>query len=376
MSHGPVELSSMAHGGSAVGRDQGRVVFVDGGVPGDTVTLRDVDDRGRFLKAGLGALVVPSPDRVEPPCPVFDRCGGCNWQMLSLEGQRRWKANTVADQLAHLGAVVDPPVSETLAVGPGFGYRNRIDLRVSEGQPALLERGSHRPVVIDDCPLVIEPISSVIRGLEPATEVDRVTIRASVVTGEMAVISRRSGRWEHATLHEEVAGRRFRITGRAFFQVNTTGAGALVRLVDDYLSPGPGDVLLDGYAGGGLFSVTVGSKAGRIVAVENDGRAQADLAVNAPGAELVGRPCERATAGIGRVDFAVVDPPRAGLGGDGVATLVEARPRRISYVSCDPASLARDLRLLIAAGYQLAEVVPVDLFPNTHHIEAVASLER
>ena len=368
-----LHIDSLAHGGAGVGRHQGQVAFCPGGVPGDTVDARVTADRGRFLEVAVEALEVVSPLRVDPSCPVFGRCGGCDWQMIDLAGQRAAKADIVRSQLRHLGGIDDPPVDDTLGVGPGFRYRNRIDLRVSEGRPALFEVGSHRPVAVEDCPLVVEPIGERIARLDPGPEVDRVTIRASIATGEVVEMPRRRGRWEQGRLHEIVAGRRFQVTDRAFFQVNTAGAAALVELVSR-LAVGAGEILLDGYAGGGLFAATVGARAGRVVAVESDRRAVEDLRANVPGAEIVARPFE--SFAPPRVDVAVVDPPRSGLGRAGVDTVVAARPGRLAYVSCDPASLARDLRMLVERGFRLETVTPVDMFPQTHHVEAVALLVR
>jgi tRNA/tmRNA/rRNA uracil-C5-methylase (TrmA/RlmC/RlmD family) len=367
----PIEIESLAHGGAGVGRVEGRVVFCRGGVPGDRVLARVTEDRGRFLKAEVVEVTEASPQRIAPPCPVFDRCGGCDWQMLSLAGQREAKEEIVRSQLQHLGRVADPPVEPTMAVSPGFGYRNRIDLRVTDGRPALYESGSHRPVPIEDCPLVIEPISDRIRRLRPGAGVDRVTIRASAVTGEGAELRRRRGRWDQGRIYEHVAGRRFRITGRAFFQVNTGGAEALVDLVSE-LDVGSHETMLDGYAGGGLFSATVG--AGDVVAVESDRRALSDLRVNAPEAAVIEGRFE--TVRLPPVDVAVVDPPRSGLGAAGVENLMRARPVRLAYVSCDPASLARDIALLMESGYRLRRVTPVDMFPQTHHVETVTILDR
>lgn len=365
-----VAVETLAHGGQGVGRVDGQVVFVDGAVPGDVVELANVEPKGRFSRAGIGGVPHPSPDRMGPPCPVFDRCGGCDWQMMTLAAQRRWKAEIVAGQLAHLGRIEDPPVLDTVAVGPGFGYRNRIDLRVVNGHPALVAARSHQPVIIPGCPLMNEPVAAILAGFRPARGVDRATIRASSATGESVTLSRRDGRWERGSLHEIVAGHRFQITGRAFFQVNTAGAEMLVDLVTTSLQVGRTDVLLDGYAGGGLFSATVGAAAGEAIAVESDQTALRDLTVNAPEAAVVAQPFEAAR--LPPVDLAVVDPPRAGLGRRGVEAVVAARPRALCYVSCDPASLARDAALLIEAGYRLMRVTPVDMFPQTHHIESVS----
>lgn len=369
-----IEVESLAHGGAGVARREGRVLFVEGGVPGDLIRARVVRDRGSYAQVGVTAVVRPSPDRVEAPCPVFERCGGCDWQMIALPAQREWKAQIVAEQLRHLGGISDPPVSDTVAVSDGYGYRNRIDLRIDRGRPGLYADRSHDLVLIDDCPVVSPAIAGVLSELSVDPDVERVTLRASERTGQRAVICRGSRGWSQGEIHERVDGETFRVSGRAFFQVNTGGADVLVALVSRALDPGSDQSMLDGYAGGGLFSATVGKAAGSVWAVESDPVAVADLRHNVPSARVVAEPFE--SSRLPAVDLAVVDPPRTGLGRAGVARLVEARPARLAYVSCDPAALARDTGWLMEEGYRLDEVTPVDMFPQTHHIEAVAVFER
>jgi 23S rRNA (uracil1939-C5)-methyltransferase len=178
---------------------------------------------------------------------------------------------------------------------------------------------------------------------------------------------------ERGRFHEAVGGARFRITSRAFFQANTAGAEALVGLVGEVLQPSSEDVLLDGYAGGGLFAATVGAGCRKVLAVESDPVALGDLGANAR-VKAIGKRFERSRPQLPKTwDLAVVDPPRAGLGRAGVNTLVAGRPRSIAYVSCDPATFARDAAWLLAAGYELDWVQPVDLFPQTYHIELVGA---
>jgi 23S rRNA (uracil1939-C5)-methyltransferase len=180
-------------------------------------------------------------------------------------------------------------------------------------------------------------------------------------------------------IHEEVAGIRFRVTGPAFFQVNTDGADTLVGLVQNALQPNASDTLLDAYSGVGLFAAAVGKSAGRVLAIESSGLAAADLRHNLMAAGLPDYQVMRGRFGEvvlpDRWDVAVCDPPRSGLGDGGVSSLTAGQPRRIAYVSCDPASLARDTRLLEAAGYRLVKATPVDLFPQTFHVETVAEFE-
>ncbi|MBT8212619.1 MAG: 23S rRNA (uracil(1939)-C(5))-methyltransferase RlmD, partial [Acidimicrobiia bacterium] len=176
-----------------------------------------------------------------------------------------------------------------------------------------------------------------------------------------------------AFIHERVADVDFRITGQNFFQVNTAGADALVELVRDALQPEGTDTLLDAYAGGGLFSATVGASCSHTLAVESHPGGVADLKHNAPEAEPIKARVEHIEGG--NWDIVVADPPRAGLRAAGVGAITAPRPRAVALVSCDAASLARDSRLMIDAGYTLVEVTPVDLFPQTFHIEAVARFE-
>ncbi|MDX1690104.1 MAG: 23S rRNA (uracil(1939)-C(5))-methyltransferase RlmD, partial [Acidimicrobiia bacterium] len=178
-----------------------------------------------------------------------------------------------------------------------------------------------------------------------------------------------------SAITEVVAGVPLRITADAFFQNSTAGAEVLVELVDDAIDVGPDDVVLDAYAGGGLFGATTAGGAGRVIAIESDPLALGDLRHNLAGSEarIVDGRVEEAARTIGeRWDVAIVDPPRSGLGAEGVTAIVGGRPRTIAYVSCDPAALARDARLLGEAGFVLERVTPVDLFPQTYHVEAVA----
>jgi 23S rRNA (uracil1939-C5)-methyltransferase len=207
-------------------------------------------------------------------------------------------------------------------------------------------------------------------GLASLDRVERLTLRAGANTGETLTLADD----DFGRIHELVAGKRFRISGRAFFQNNTGGAEALVRLVKDALDPKDGDVFIDAYAGGGLFSAAVG-EACRVYAVESDPLAASDLVVNAKATVLTER-FESCTSLPTAWDVAVIDPPRAGLGRKGADRLLAGGPRAIAYVSCDPASFARDAALLGAGGYRLDWVQPVDMFPQTFHVEVVGRFLR
>ncbi|MGH8927831.1 MAG: class I SAM-dependent RNA methyltransferase, partial [Acidimicrobiia bacterium] len=299
-------VERMAHGGWAVARLDGRVVFVEGAYPGETVSAEITGTARRYLEAKTVAIEAPSPSRVEPPCSHFGICGGCQWQSAGYAAQIEWKRSILVDQLTHLARMPDVAVRKTIAPGSPYGYRNRMDFRLVGGRPALSRLASHELVEITFCHLMAPPLVALFNELPVRPERSRVTIRAGLGTGESVTIFDR----ENGVLHERVDGVVSRITGPAFFQNNTAGAEALVGLVKEALNPNDGDVLVDGYAGGGLFSATVGRACRQVIGVESDRIAASDYEVN------TGRPSLRIsfeTAGSRlppRVDLVVVDPPR------------------------------------------------------------------
>ena len=395
--------SDIAHGGEAVGRLYGKAHFVAGAIPGETVQGRVVLDKGSWARVELAEVIEPSPARVRPPCSHFGACGGCQWQFADYSAQLEWKRSIVAGQLEHLGKVHDPAVRATVASADPYRYRNRMDFRVLDGMPAMYRRRSRELVPLSECLLLHPLLAPVFEQLGDLDGVRRVVLRAGVTTGEKLVILEgevpaQAESWDASVahrskhgltvvsgasaIHEEIAGARLRITGGSFFQNNTAGAGDLVDLVDEALDIEPGDTLLDAYAGGGLFSVTSGRSASRVLAVEISPMSVSDLRHNlatngVDDHRVVKGAFEAVAEGLDEYwDVAVVDPTRDGLGIGGINAVTAAMPRTIAYVACDPASLARDSRHLGEVGYTLDWVAPVDLFPQTYHIEAVARFVR
>ena len=367
-----IVAGAMAHGGRAVAHHDGQVVFVEGAYPGESVHVEITGGGKRHLFARVTSVEEPSPARVEAPCIHFGSCGGCQWQSAEYRAQLEWKQAIVFDQLAHLGRMPDAGVRNTIAPGPPYGYRNRMDFKLLRGRPALSRAASHELVSIDKCHLMVPPLEALFHALPARPEASRVTIRAGAATGQtLAMYDGETG-----MIEEVVAGCTFRITGRAFFQNNTAGAEALVALVREALEPGRTDVMIDGYAGGGLFAATVGRDCHKVLGVESDRITAADFEHNV-GVRAIRRKFESSASLLPKAfDLAVVDPPRSGLGKEGVGVLTGGKPRRIAYVSCDPASFARDARLLGEQGYALKWVQPVDMFPQTFHVEMVGCFER
>jgi 23S rRNA (uracil1939-C5)-methyltransferase len=389
-----LEPAAMAAGGAALARDaDGRVVFVEGALPGERVRARVTDARKDFARAVAVEILDASPDRVAPPCAALAAgCGGCTWQHVSPAGQARLKAEIVTDALRRIAKLAEPPAPAAAPV-EGPALRTSARLAVSPGG-----RAGHRPrsgsgAVETDACLAAHPRLEelIVAGRYPGA--GEVLLRVSVATGErLAVVDRaaehvevpagvgvfQKGDRRPAFVHEDVAGRRFRVSAGSFFQSGPVVADALVAAVDAAIGDAltQGDVLVDLYAGVGLFAATIGARhATKVVAVESDACAVADARANLTDLDAKVVPSE-----VGRwrprpAPVVVADPSRSGLGRPGAGAVAATGAARVVLVSCDPASLARDTILLGEAGYGLVSVALVDAFPDTFHVETVSRFD-
>ena len=383
--------TAMAAGGAAVAREAtGRVVLVDGALPGETVDAVLTEERSSYARARVSAVLEPSPDRVTPPCPhVVRGCGGCGWQHISLEAQRRYKTGVVSEALRRIGGVEG---AEVLPASPArlAGYRTTLRLRSDGARPGFRRYRGHEVVPVDSC-LVAHPLLGELLAAGDFGAATDITLRCGARTGErLAVLGPSSGgaslpasvrvigedelaAGRRAWIFEEVAGKRLRLSAESFFQASPEGAEVLVSLVGSALSGAPDGPLVDAYGGVGLFAATVG--AGRpVMLLECSAPAAADARVNVPSASV--RRVDVARWRASKAAVVVADPPRAGLGAAGVAALVASRPSHLALVSCDPASLGRDAALLTARGFALEWAALVDMFPGTPHIEVVSRFVR
>lgn len=395
----------MVAGGAALARAAGgRVVFVEGALPGERVLARVTEGRRDFARAATVEVFDASPDRVSPPCPALAAgCGGCTWQHVSPPGQLRLKASIVSDALRRIGRLAEPPVprivslaapalrtTARLAVDPAGRAGYRPSGRGAAG-------GDPGPAVATDHCLVAHPLLDelIVTGRYPGA--GEVLLRVGVASGERLVRARagasgvvvpadvtvvEEGDSRAAAVHEEVAGRRFRISTDSFFQSGPAVAAALVAEVDEAIGDSlrPGGHLLDAYAGVGLFASVLGAtRSARVTAVESDRTAAADARHN-----LADLNAHVVTAEVGRwrrrpgdppTDVVVADPSRTGLGRPGVGALAVLNAPRLVLISCDPASLARDTALLGDVGYRLSSVSLVDAFPHTFHVETVCRFD-
>jgi len=401
-----LDLEDMAHGGDAVGRHQGKVVFVPFGIPGESVRVTVTHDRKRFAHARLLEVLSPSPQRVSPPCPYFGTCGGCQWQHVSYEMQLEYKQSIVRAQLQRIAGVNDTMVKTPIGMPQPWQYRNHVQFSVSdEGQLGFLAAGSHRVVPIERC-LVMHPLlEEMYEALDvEMTDLSRLTLRAGIGTGDQMLIFEMNAEqlpelevevpvscvalWPDGTaitlvgnghIEERLASNTFRVSPSSFFQVNTMQAERLVSVVSAYLDGSPDDVLVDTYCGVGVFGVALAAQVAQVIGIENNAASITDAEVNASGhtnVTFIEGTAETVLPTLtGLVaPLVVLDPPRTGLGSEALSAVVNLAPKRIVYVSCDPATLARDVGKFVASGYDLHAVQPIDMFPQTYHIECIALL--
>jgi 23S rRNA (uracil1939-C5)-methyltransferase len=440
-------IDDLAFGGEAVGRVDGYVMFVRGGVPGDRLRVRVTETRARFGRAAIESVETPSPHRVAAPCPYFGRCGGCRLQHMAYEAQLAFKAQQVRDCLERLGAVGAFELRPILPAPEPYGYRNKMEFTVAPGPqgPVIgLHEADRYDVVLDieRCLLQSEPMNTLLgevrtqvraRGLgvwDQDTEqglLRFVTLREGRRTGQamvnvvaaapdVATLSPLAealktrvpstasvvlnvnakkaavavGSEEHVLLGgdhitESLGGLRFQISANSFFQTNTEQAERLFALVLQACELGGAETVIDLYSGTGAISLLLARRCRRVYGIEVAAAAVADAVGNARVNGIDN--CTFLTGEVRyvlpallrdgvRADVVVADPPRAGFHPKALAALVTLAPARLVYVSCNPATLARDVGELLRHGYRLEWVQPVDMFPQTPHIEAVARLRR
>jgi tRNA/tmRNA/rRNA uracil-C5-methylase (TrmA/RlmC/RlmD family) len=384
----PVEIriERLAAGGDGVGRlPDGRAVFVPFTAPGDRVLARPVEERRRYARADPVQVIEPSPQRVEPPCPVFGECGGCTWQHIGYPHQVEAKRRILRDALERIAGLSLP---DRLAFEPSprpYGYRQRARLLVERGRLGYRRRRSHRPCPIEGCPILAPPLEEWIASFAGGPA-GRGTGEIEITAGADSVV--RAAHLSRARPQERIeiraGGERLGFSPGVFVQANALLLDALVAAVCSAAGPEDGgDALLELHAGAGLFTLPLARRFRRVMAVERDTRAAADLRANLRGAGLTNVEVERASVeealacGLPALpDVVLLDPPRAGLTAQAAEALGALGARRIVYLSCDPATLARDAARLCASGYALAAVEGFDLFPQTPHVEALVVLVR
>jgi 23S rRNA (uracil1939-C5)-methyltransferase len=386
-----LELTGFAPGGKAIAHaPDGRVVFVEYGIPGETVEVRFNESYPSYLEGTTSAVRDASPHRVTPRCEYFGRCGGCQLQHIEYGEQLRLKTGIVREQLERIGHFEAPPVLEMLGMDDPWAYRNHMRFTARrEGYVGFMERGTHRFLRIDGCAIAIDPINEALASVQDATTGTRqIAIRAAEVSGDMLVQPALQWRDEQEPAiesgqpfyTERLSDRDFRVSSAAFFQVNNRQAERLVSLVTERVAAVSPDVAVDAYSGVGTFAVMLAESVPRVIAIEESASACEDAQVNfmgIPNIDLrIGSVEEMLHDLTPNPDVLIIDPPRAGMRREVIDSLLASTTKRLVYVSCDPATLSRDLRLLVDGGFTLNEVQPLDMFPHTQHIECVSTLDR
>ena len=440
-----IVVDDLAFGGEGVGRLDGYVMFVRGGLPGDRLRVTVTEARGRYGRGVIDAILSPSPDRVDPPCPYFGRCGGCRLQHLAYPAQLAFKEKQVRDCLTRLGGLAPFELRPIVPAPEPYGYRNKMEFTVAEPGPAVgLHAAERYDVVLDieRCLLQSDTMNALLdevrsqaraRGLSVWDQRSErgllgfVTVRHGRRTGEAMVnlvvsapdvealmpvadglkarvpatasvllnvndrkASVAVGTEEHLLLGrdhitESLSGVTFQISASSFFQTNTVQAERLFEIVAEACALDGTETVMDLYSGTGAISLLLARRARHVYGVELSTAAIADATRNARVNDI-----DNCTFVAGevrhvlpalmrdgvRASVVVADPPRAGFHPKALAALAGLAPSRIVYVSCNPATLARDVGDLARQGYRLEWVQPVDMFPQTPHIEAVARLSR
>ena len=382
-------------GGEALARGaDGRVVLIEGAIPGERVRVELHNVKKTFARGRILEVLEPSSDRVAPPCPhVTAGCGGCDWQHIAPDAQRSLRRDIVVDALTRLGKVEDAASLVTVAVAlPDEDFRTSVRVLMVKGRPAFRRAYSHDPVLVDSC-LVAHPLIESLIAEAKFDAVKEAEVRCGARTGERLVIAFPTTRYlelpddvvtigaddleagRTAMFAEQAAGRRWRISATSFFQTRADGADALAQLVAESV-PESAETIVDLYSGVGLFAGTIARSGRTVIAVEGNPAAVRDAKHN-----LAADNVKVERADIGRwdpvpADVVIADPSRAGLGADVIGHISDTDASRVVLVACDAAALGRDVQLLAAEGFSLTRATPVDLFPHTSHVEVVAVLDR
>lgn len=391
-----LDLTGFANGGRAVGHaEDGRVVFVEYGIPGERVIAEITNDAPGFIEATAVLVLRAAEARVEAPCSYFGRCGGCQLQHIDYPEQLRLKTGVVRDQLERVGHFeAEDAASKTLemlGMNDPWHYRNHMRYTVRrDGQVGFMQRGTHRFLRINQCEIASERANELLTEIQDRTmQTRQVSIRVAEQADDYLIQPHLQ--WRPRTpatrpssgqrsYHERLGERDYRISAAAFFQVNTRQAELLIRLVVERVLEAQPNVVVDAYAGVGTFAAQLAPEVGQIITIESSAAADSDAAINLDGLDNVERLAGNVEALLPGLqpspDVVIIDPPRSGLEASTIEAMIASRAKRVVYVSCDPATLARDLRVFVDGGFDLIEVQPVDMFPHTQHIECVTVLDR
>lgn len=381
-----VRIEKIVPNGFGLAYHEGMTVFVSLAVKGDLLRVREKEHKGKLIFAEIVEVLEPSPERVSPACKYFGECGGCNMQQMSYGAQLSAKAAIVEDCMRRIGKFnLDGPI-EIVASPRDLGYRARVEWHLDVDKRAFgyFQRYSHDVIDVESCPVLVEDLQKEMARLRAETKWDQFMssvpgIEAAAVGREVSIFSDELVEPTHELLFA-TASEKYSYDARTFFQGNPF---LVESLVDEAVKGSSGSLALDLFCGVGLFTLPLARHFEKVIAVEGNERSAEFAKRNAEAASLTNIEIEQssvthwlASAGDRRPpDFVLLDPPRSGGDKAVLGKIVELTPKEISYVSCDPSTLARDLRFLCDAGYTMKSIKAFDLFPQTHHVETVVRLK-
>ncbi len=381
-----VEIERILPGGVGLAHAEGFTIFVPLAAPGDTLRVVIDRTRGKVAFASIKEIIQPSPVRIEPPCPYFGRCGGCDFQQLNYETQLTTKVEMIRDCLHRLGGL-DPVPEIVIHPSPReWHYRARANWQVDSltRQLGYFERGSNRICDVEFCAVLITELQQVLESERKNLSDSPPSMKniETVLGDEGVSVASDAGNSFPTTVSRKIAGEIYKFSAASFFQVNHD---LLEPIIAEAIGEIQGEVAVDLYCGVGLFTLPLARRFKSVIGIESNRTATDFARSNLTNANLmnatvftarVGDWLKQNSGSLAPVDFLLLDPPRTGAENKDTQGILALRPRHISYVSCDPATLARDLKKLIADGYALDSVVAFDMFPQTHHVETVVRLTR
>jgi 23S rRNA (uracil1939-C5)-methyltransferase len=388
-----VRIEKIVYGGDGLARRGRFTIFVPFTAPGDLVRIRVKEVERTIVRGLLEEIITPAANRQPPPCRHFGICGGCQLQHLSYATQLEVKSEFVRESLRRIGGL-DWTGEIPVLAGPSIGYRTRAELKIGRDRNlaprfGYFEAGTHRLHEIDACPILHQAAADELQQVRAnPTGIPPDATRLFLTVGdEGAVATPATGENDRiasidalATVHQKILGIDYQFGVRSFFQGNRPLVEALVRAA---IGQSSGNRAVDLYAGVGLFSLQLARRFAQVCAVEGNGLAATHGSTNArrnglPNVQYHSLSVEawlkHHSSNWKRPDLLLLDPPRAGAGPQVCTRIAALAPRRITYVSCDPATLARDLKTLLATGYQPVAITAVDMFPQTFHVETVVHL--
>lgn len=398
-----VTIEKLIYGGDGLARlADGRTLFVPGVVSGEKVEVEITELRRTFARGRLTQVIEASPDRIEPRCPHYGRCGGCHLQHLSYPAQVAAKSEFIREALQRIGGLNwSEPIP--IRTGPEWHYRNRTQFKLhfnphtKQSEAGFFAAHSHRIEPITECQVLDPSLNQVLTRLThlPSTHISAAVVTLDLATDAAAGQDSSESASISASLPfvglstrpivRQVAGFQYRFDTECFFQVNSFLLDTLVKEVLSSLtsSPDAKAIAVDLYAGVGLLTLPLAHRFHRVFAAEAAPHTAHFAEINLNANQIPNVTFQRLSTEewliehldlVDQVAFAVVDPPRAGLSPEVVDGLINLRPQRLVYVSCDPSTLARDVRRLSTAGFVIEAITGIDFFPQTYHIETVVQM--